>query len=92
MDKEVYSRIAPMKPRLHELLKTASQAMKPGKITKRFQLQHNAKKTYAHVHVTSEVCGNVRTEGMTHASELSELTEIESWLLARNNRWSSYPD
>lgn len=73
-DEEVYTRIAPMKPRLLGFRELQAELRNLARETKKFQ--QKAKKTYAQVHVTSEYGGSERAEKSRYASEISELTEI----------------
>ncbi|XP_051803050.1 uncharacterized protein LOC110947665 isoform X1 [Acanthochromis polyacanthus] len=75
-DEEVYTRIAPMKPRLLSFRELQAELRNLARETKKFQSQQKAKKTYAQVHVTSEYGGNERAEKSRYATEISELTEI----------------
>lgn len=75
-DEEVYTRIAPMKPRLLSFRELQAELRNLAREAKKFQSQQKPKKTYAQVHVTSACDANVKAEKTKHASELSELTEM----------------
>lgn len=75
-DEEVYTRIAPLAPRLLSFRELQAELRNLARETKKFQMQSKAKKTYAQVHVTAGGSGNTKTDRPKHTSEISELTEM----------------
>lgn len=75
-DEEVYTRIAPLAPRLLSFRELQAELRNLARETKKFQTQSKAKKTYAQVHVTSGGGGNTQMDRPKHTSEMSELTEM----------------
>ncbi len=75
-DEEVYTRIAPLAPRLLSFRELQAELRNLARETKKFQTQSKAKKTYAQVHVTSGGGGNTKMDRPKHTSEMSELTEM----------------
>ncbi len=74
-DEEVYTRIAPLAPRLLSFRELQAELRNIARETKKFQTQSKAKKTYSQVHVTSGGGGNTKMDRPKHTSEMSELTE-----------------
>ncbi len=74
-DEEVYTRIAPLAPRLLSFRELQAELRNIARETKKFQTQSKARKTYTQVHVTSGGGGNTKMDRPKHTSEMSELTE-----------------
>ncbi len=61
-DKEVYARIAPLKPRLLSFRELQVELRNLVRETKKFQSQPKLKKTYAQVHVTYYANANMKAD------------------------------
>lgn len=78
-DEDVYTRIAPMAPRLLSFRELQAELRSLTRETKKFQTRNTAKKTYAQVHVTPGRGGDTKLDQNNRSkqtSELSELTEM----------------
>lgn len=75
-DEELYTRIAPMAPRLLSFRELQAELRSLTRETRKFQTWSTAKKMYAQVHVTSGGGGNTQIDRSKHTSEISELTEM----------------
>ena len=79
IDEEVYSRIAPMKPRLLGFRELQVELRNLARETKRFNVNNRQKKTFSQVQVAGDKQQSGRSgqaEAGKHDSELSELTAL----------------
>ncbi|MEQ2169175.1 hypothetical protein GOODEAATRI_022354 [Goodea atripinnis] len=82
-DEEVYMRIAPLKPRLLSFQELQAELRDMSKETKKFQSLYKFKRAHTQIQTAPASSPMVKMERTSHASELSELTELVKKLALR---------
>lgn len=76
VDENVYTRIAPLKPKLLSFKELQAELRDLAREGNRFQQQHKQRKSYTQVHTSEEQICDTKRGKNKQSSELSELTEI----------------
>ena len=76
IDENVYTRIAPLKPKLLSFRELQAELRDLAREGNRFQQPHRQKKTYTQVHTSDEQSFDTKRGKNKQTSEISELTEI----------------